>query len=227
MVIDGKRNLSQKTISRFLVGLELKGQKAEFFGNLVFFNQSSATVERNGYYQKILKVRTRLGLRKMDEAQLQLFSDWRNIVIRELTALKTFRPNADWIGSKLGIPFTAQEAKESLHLLCSLGLLKRTANGYIQADVIITTADEVRSHLVKNYHRQLMQKGMEALDKEPSHRRDISSLTLAIHKKDFPKIKEQIQLMRKELLNFTTDSGNAEDIVQVNIQLFPLISENG
>jgi len=35
-------------------------------------------------------------------------------------------------------------------------------------------------------------------------------------------VKEHIQLMRKELLNLAAGPGTGEDVVQVNIQLFPL-----
>ena len=38
----------------------------------------------------------------------------------------------------------------------------------------------------------------------------------------FADLKKHIQLMRKELLDFSAKQGEAEDVVQVNIQLFPL-----
>jgi uncharacterized protein (TIGR02147 family) len=85
-----------------------------------------------------------------------------------------------------------------------------------------TTSDEVRSLLVKNYHHQMIRMGANALDTLPAARRDISSITIPIHPQDFPKIKEQIQLMRKELLNMSAEQGAGEDVIQVNIQLFPL-----
>ena len=39
---------------------------------------------------------------------------------------------------------------------------------------------------------------------------------------DFPALKKHIQLMRKELLDFSAEEGEADDIIQVNIQLFPV-----
>jgi uncharacterized protein (TIGR02147 family) len=107
-------------------------------------------------------------------------------------------------------------------LLSVLGLLKKTANGFMQSDVNITTSDEVRSLLVKNYHHQMIRMGAAALDNLPKEKRDISSITIPIHAKDFAKVKEQIQLMRKELLNLGAEAGTGEDVIQVNIQLFPL-----
>ncbi|MEO7426686.1 MAG: TIGR02147 family protein, partial [Fibrobacteria bacterium] len=94
-------------------------------------------------------------------------------------------------------------------------------------DVNITTSDEVRSLLVKNYHHQMIRMGATALDTLPATQRDISSITIPIHAKDFGRVKEQIQLMRKELLNLGAEPGAGEDVIQVNIQLFPLTGLSG
>ncbi|MEO7426881.1 MAG: TIGR02147 family protein, partial [Fibrobacteria bacterium] len=130
LVMDGKRNLTKKSLVKFAAALGLKGSRADFFENLVFFNQATALPERNLYYGNILRVRAKAGLRKLDEAQFQLFSDWRHIVVRELAAAKGFRPDARWIAKKLGKVISEKEAEESLQLLSILGLLKKTANGF-------------------------------------------------------------------------------------------------
>jgi uncharacterized protein (TIGR02147 family) len=222
LVMDGQRNLTKKSLMKFAAALGLKGLRAEFFENLVFFNQAMAISERNLYYGNILRTRAKTGLRKVEEAQFQLYSDWRHIAVRELAAVKGFRPEARWVAKKLGKAITEREAEESLNLLAQVGLLKKTANGFAQSDVNITTSDEVRSLLVKNYHHQMIRMAGTALDYLPAGKRDVSSITIPIHARDFARLKEQIQLMRKELLNLAAEPGAGEDVVQVNIQLFPL-----
>jgi uncharacterized protein (TIGR02147 family) len=222
VVMDGQRNLTKKSLVKFATALGLKGVRAEFFENLVFFNQAMVISERNLYYGNILRTRAKAGLRKLDEAQFQLFSDWRHIAVRELAGVKGFRPDARWVVKRIGKAITEREAEESLNLLATLGLLKKTANGFGQSEVNITTSDEVRSLLVKNYHHQMIRMAGTALDYLPAGRRDVSSITIPIHARDFARLKEQIQLMRKELLNLAAEPGTGEDVVQVNIQLFPL-----
>lgn len=222
LVMDGQRNLTKKSLVKFAAALGLKGLRAEFFENLVFFNQAKATSDRNVFYGNILRTRAKAGLRKLDEAQFQLYSHWRHIAVRELAAVKGFRADASWVAKRLGQAVTEKEAEESLNLLGRLGLLKKTANGFAQSDVNITTSDEVRSLLVKNYHHQMIGMAATALDNLPAAQRDVSSITIPIRTRDFAKLKEQIQLMRKELLNLAADAGAGEDVVQVNIQIFPL-----
>lgn len=222
VVMDGQRNLTKKSLVKFATALGLKGLRAEFFENLVFFNQAMVISERNLYYGNILRTRAKAGLRKIDEAQFKLFSDWRHIAVRELAAVKGFRPDARWVVKRLGKAITEREAEDSLNLLAMLGLLKKTANGFAQSDVNITTSDEVRSLLVKNYHHQMLRMAGTALDHLPAGKRDVSSITIPIHARDFARLKEQIRLMRKELFNLAAEPGTGEDVVQVNIQLFPL-----
>lgn len=222
LVMDGQRNLTKKSLMKFAAALGLKGVRGEFFENLVFFNQAMEISERNLYYGNILRTRAKAGLRKLEESQFQFYSDWRHIAVRELAAVKGFRPDARWVAKKLGKAITEREAEESLNLLALLGLLKKTANGFAQSDVNISTSDEVRSLLVKNYHHQMIRMAGTALDYLPAAKRDVSSITIPIHARDFAKLKEQIQLMRKELLNLAAEPGTGEDVVQVNIQLFPL-----
>jgi uncharacterized protein (TIGR02147 family) len=222
LVMDGQRNLTKKSLVKFAAALGLKGLRAEFFENLVFFNQAEATSDRNVFYGKILRTRAKAGLRKLDDAQFQLYSHWRHIAVRELAALKDFRADAKWVAKRLGKAITEREAEESLDLLSRLGLLKKTANGFAQSDVNITTSDEVRSLLVKNYHHQMMGMAASALDSLPADKRDVSSITIPIRSRDLGRLKEQIQLMRKELLNLSAEPGAGEDVVQVNIQCFPL-----
>jgi len=102
--------------------------------------------------------------------------------------------------------------------------LCKTARGFEPADANITTRDEVSSITVKNYHRQMIHLSLEALEREPAARRDISSVTIPVKRADIPKLKERLQLLRKELLNLAAGHGEAEDVVQLNFQLFALAS---
>ncbi len=222
LVMDGKRNLSRKSITKFQAGLGLSGKKAEYFENLVFFNQSETLTDRNFFFARLLKARTRAGLRHLDEHQFQMFAHWHHTAIREMVLLGDFRKQPAWISKRLRRKISPKQAEESLELLGSLGLIKKTANGYAQVDTHISTRDEVRSFFVKNFHDQMMRQARESLDEIAGPERDISSVTLAIRRRDFARLKERLQLMRKELLNLAAESGEAEEVVQINMQLFPL-----
>ena len=222
LVMDGKRNITKNTVVKIIQGLNLADERATYFENLVFFNQAKTDKEKAFYYGKLVKSTPGSRLHKMDQAHFRIFTEWYHSVIREMVELRGFNPAPEWISRRLGGTITPAQAAESLNLLSSLGLISRTANGYSQAQSLITTDDEVSDLLVKQYHRQMLDQAKDSMENVPAEKRDISAVTFAIQRKDFPALKKHLQLMRKELLDFSSEPGTGEDVVQVNIQLFPL-----
>ena len=222
LTIDGKRNITKNTVVKLIHGLGLDGQRAVYFESLVFFNQAQTDADKQVYYAQLLKASPRSKLHKMDKAQFRIFREWHHSAILEMVALKDFRPIPDWISKRLGGLITPAQVTESLKLLVEVGLLVKTANGYRQRDPLITTDDEVQDLMVKMYHLQMLKLSADMLSTLPGAQRDVSALTFSIKREDFPNLKKHLQLMRKELLDFSAKAGEAEDVVQVNIQLYPL-----
>ena len=222
LTIDGKRNITKNTVVKLIHGLGLDGQRAAYFESLVFFNQAQTDADKQVYYAQLLKASPRSKLHKMDAAQFRIFRDWHHSAILEMVALKDFRPIPDWISKRLGGLITPVQVTESLKLLVELGLLVKTANGYRQRDPLITTDDEVQDLMVKMYHLQMLKLSADMLSTLPGPQRDVSALTFSIKREDFPNLKKHLQLMRKELLDFSAKAGEGEDVVQINIQLYPL-----
>ncbi len=222
LTIDGKRNITKNTVVKLIHGLGLESQRAAYFESLVFFNQAQTDADKQVYYAQLLKASPRSKLHKMDKAQFRIFREWHHSAILEMVAIKDFRPIPDWISKRLGGLVTPAQVTESLKLLVEVGLLVKTANGFRQRDPLITTDDEVQDLMVKMYHLQMLKLSANMLSALPGAQRDISALTFSIKREDFPNLKKHLQLMRKELLDFSAKAGEAEEVVQVNIQLYPL-----
>lgn len=221
-VLEGQRNLSKRTLTKIALALGMQGPRAEFFENLVFFNQAGTLQEKDHFYRKLLASDKSRGLKKMEARQFEVLKTWYHIAIRELLNLGSFRPSPEWIAKALLPPIEPREAKESLKTLLESGLVRRTANGYRAAHDAITTDDETMAVFVRNYHLEMLELAKRSIDAVPPEERDISSVCMTIREADFPKLKKQIQLMRKELRVFAAEGKQAERLVQVNIQLFPL-----
>lgn len=222
LVMDGKRNITKGTVVKMIQGLGLSEDRATYFENLVFFNQAKTDEEKSFYYKKLVKTTSGSRLNKLSEAQFRIFTEWYHTVIREMVELRGFNPAPEWVSRHLNGNVSPVQVSESLKLLTSLGLLSKTANGYRQTNSLLTTDDEVRDLLVKEYHRQMIDAAKASLVDVPAEDRDISAVSFAIRRKDFPALKKHLQLMRKELLDFSSEAGTGEEVVQVNIQLFPL-----
>lgn len=222
LTIDGKRNITKNTVTKLIHGLGLENQRAAYFESLVFFNQATTDEDKKVYYAQLVKASPRSKLHKMDKAQLRIFKEWHHSAILEMVGLKDFRPIPDQISKRFRGLITPAQVTESLNLLLELGLLVKTANGYRQSNPLITTDDEVQDIMVKMYHNQMLALSVRMLNDLPGPERDISALTFGIKRSDFANLKKHLQLMRKELLDFSAKAGEAEDVVQINLQLFPL-----
>jgi uncharacterized protein (TIGR02147 family) len=223
LVIEGKRNLSPESIERFTSALKLNKKETEFFRILVHLNQARTIGEKKLYAEKLMQFRSFRYIHPLRQDQYRYYAEWYNIPIRELTILPEFSEDPGWIARSLLPPISPQQAQKALDLLLQLGLLERDESGrLVQADAFISTGDEVTSASVANYHREMIQKGSEALDRFPGQDRDISSVTMALSESSFQEIKSLIQRFRKELLAIADQDRHPEGVYQVNFQLFPL-----
>jgi uncharacterized protein (TIGR02147 family) len=161
-------------------------------------------------------------MKKMEARQFEVLKTWYHTAIREMLNLGSFKPDPAWIAKTLLPPIEPREARESLKLLTGSGLVRRTANGYSAVNDAITTDDETMALFVRNYHLEMLELAKHSIDAVPPDQRDISSVCMTIREADLPKLKKQIQLMRKELRVFAAKGKQAERVVQINIQLFPL-----
>lgn len=226
LVMDGKRNITSSTIAKIIIGLGFTGNKAEYFEKLVFFNQAKGDKEKQFYYDKLVKSSPKSDIRRLNDSQFQIFQKWYYTAIRELVCLKDFNGAPEWIANRLAVKVNLKDIRGALDILVNQGLLVKSAGGkYKQATSDLTTDDEVKNILVKQWHKEMISQANNALDNISAEKRDISAVSFGICRKDFENLKKHIQLMRKELLQFEAKEGEAEDIVQVNIQLFPLTKE--
>jgi uncharacterized protein (TIGR02147 family) len=226
LVIEGTRNLSPESIERFTRALKLKKKEAEFFRILVHLNQARTIGEKKLYAEQLMQFRSFRFIHPLRQDQYRYYTDWFNIPIRELTSLPEFSEDPAWIAKSLVPPISPQQAQRALDLLFQLGLLKRDQAGRIvQSDAFVSTGDEVTSTSIANYHREMIQKGSEALDRFPGRDRDISSVTMALSEEGFREIKSLIQKFRKELLAIANQEKGPEGVYQVNFQLFPLAKQ--
>ncbi len=223
LVIDGARNLTSEMAGRFAAAAGLKDDAADYFVELVRFNQARSTTERNASYARLTGFR---GYRKARPLELQhaaYHSTWYLPAIRELAARRDFIEDPAWVARMLRPPISKGEAARGLTVLFELGLLVRGEDGAVtQGEPLLSTGRETRGLHIANYHRMMMEHAARSIDDVAVTERDISSLTLCLGPDGLALLKERIQRFRRELLEISTLEDDPRQVVQVNFQLFPL-----
>lgn len=222
LVMDGKRNLGPDGIKSFAKALKLGKEEAAYFENLVHFNQCSTDDERNEWYKRLSASKKYREIKEIEKDYFVYFSRWYYAAIREMVLLPEFKEDSDWISRKLSPPITVKEAETALELLQKLGFLKREKGRLVQSEKNISTAREIISLAIANFHRQMMQRAMESIDRTKPEKRDISSLTVALSPEKFQEAKRRIQEFRRELNVLLSEDGSPKSVYQINFQLFNL-----
>jgi uncharacterized protein (TIGR02147 family) len=151
------------------------------------------------------------------------YREWYFPAIRELATTTHFRADARWIARSLRPKITIPAAKRALAVLERIGLLRRDAAGELRAsNQQVTTELEPKSDQVANFHRAMLERAASALSDIAREERDISSITLCVEPNGLPAFKKRIQQLRRELLDEFDAGASGAQVVQLNLQLFPV-----
>lgn len=223
MVMDGQRDLTEDGIENFSRALKLTNSESEFFRNLVHFNQAETIESKQRFAHEMTRSKTFEKLRPLTRTKFQYLSHWYNVAIRELITLDGFREDNDWIASMLIPAITPQQAANAIRLLSELGLIARNAEGkLVQTEADIVSGDEVISNSIAQFHREMILRGREAIDVFEKKDRQIAAVTIAVDEATQEKVHELARKFRKDLLALAHQPKATSQIMQINVQLFPL-----
>ena len=223
LVMDGKRNLSEESLVKFALALRLNKQESEFFRNLVFFNQAKTHEHKDLYYHRLLQSKKYSQLKPIEKNQYEYYSTWYHPAIRELAVSENFDGSPESIAARLDPVVGVAQVERSLELLEALGFIEKIKGGkYRQESSLVSTGAEVSSLVIFNYHKLLLDLCKRIMDHVPAGRWDVSTLTLGIKKGRIPQLKKKMQEFRQELLKLVAMDTAPEEVVQINIQMFPL-----
>ncbi len=224
-VMQGEKNLSEQSIQKVASGLRLGKRESEFFAALVLFNQAETAEERNSHYakmQEILKiVRFSESQHLMAHYQYQVYSDWRHLVVRSLIGMFGFSGDFKELGNRVHPKITPEQAKESVKLLESCGLISKKEDGsYELSQSAITTGNRTSKTALRGFHQKCLKLGADSIDRDQPSERNISGLTLGISKDGYERIVERINAFRKEIAFLAEEDQEADTAYQLEICFF-------
>lgn len=226
LVMDGDRNLSGPMAERFAKACGLRGPAADYFCELVAYGQAETAAERERAYRRLSSFRRFRDVYPLDRAHEAYHSQWFIPAVRELAARRDFRADPKWIGRTLLPSISTRKAAHALEVLRELKLLVEDEHGTLrQAHALVETSDRPLGHHVVKFHRTMMERASEALDAVPREQREIASLTLCLSPAQLSSLKQQLERLRRELLQEYVSGPDATRVVQLNFQMFPLSVE--
>lgn len=221
-VIHGDRNLSSEAAVRYARAMGLDAEEQGYFCLLVERQHATEEEDISRLTGKLLAMRRYHGARRLDEAYAEYHSRWYIPAIFEMLGLRDFVADPRWIAPRMRPPIAEEEAARALAVLEELHLVEKHEGRLIPVDPVLTTGDEARRRAIADYHKTMIESAKASIDLVPSDERDISALTMCMSQGGLERLKSRIQEFRKELLSLSTDENDGEEVVQLNMQLFPL-----
>ena len=223
LVMENQRNLTKDSVFKVCLALKLKKKEAEYFENLVFFNQSKSLDEKNHYLKGVMRFRKQANIHKVEKEELKYFSNWYHPVIRELACAIDFKDDYKRLGKCVVPAISADEAESSVKLLSDLGYINKQKDGtWKMMSTNITTGPQIRSVAVSNYHREMLSLASQSLERFPAAERNITSQTLSLSDESVKIAVEKLKELRKELFIMAEEDKKANRVMQLNFQIFPL-----
>lgn len=219
-VINGKRNLSDRSLSKLVAALELNATKADYFESLVHFNQTADMLEKDIFFNEMQKLRKRVKSKPLTVKQSDYFSKWYNPVLRELVVHLDWDGSFEKLASNVNPEITAKEAKESIELMLSIGVLLLKDGVYSWKNENIDDS-KVPVYAKKKARRDLFLAGVESLESMSPQERHASFATVTTDEKTY----NEINALYEEFLDKVTDKVNdskGDKVFQVNYSMFPV-----
>ena len=221
-VIEGKRNLTLKSLKKVAKGLAIRGRAAAFFKYMVLYNQASAARDKDLYFKKLNHMRKLSKFYSVPKGQYAYYDEWYYPVIRELAVYSGWNGDYAALGSLVVPALQPEKARRAVELLLDIGMLVKTENGAFALPHEAVTASDVPTAVTRKTRREFIALAGEAMEKLPVDSRHISGVTVLMSAEKFERIAAGFDELRKNIIAAALEDDRKEKVFQFNFQAFPL-----
>jgi transcriptional regulator with XRE-family HTH domain len=202
LVLSGKRKLSKAATQKLADYLELNSkERVNLLKSHKGFNDSD--------------------FQDLSLDTFEVISDWYHYAILSLLELPEAKFEAKWIASKLGLKILS--AKLAMERLQKVGLVVESLPGvWKQSGRPIKIDNKTSTSATKKFHKQLLTRASESIDKDPVEVRDFSSITFILDPSQMEYAKNRLREFRRQLMNELEAMGQPSAVYNMTIQLYPV-----
>ncbi len=222
-IVAGKRNLTSKTIPRFIKGLDLNPLDAQYFTALVRFNQSKNMHEKTQYLEQMNSLQRKVPREIVPIDQYAFYSRWYLLILRELACIYPWNGDAGALAKVIVPPIKKSEAQEGIRFLIEKGFLAVRKDGAcVQTKRAITSGSEVTSIGIRNFNEHMARRGADAVNEFSQDVRDIRTMIMGISAGSYPLIKHEIREFMDRVARIVDNDDASDRVYNLGIQLFPV-----
>lgn len=222
MIANGKRLPSEAVLEKLFAIWKISAKERKFLRlQLKMEKKHQKGKEALSLMQELKKLNPPSAFYKLKLKQIESVRDWHVLVVRALANNPNFKADPQWIAEKLRHKISPKQARIALDLLIGRGLLSHDENtGEVTVcQDFIETSHEMPSEAIRQHHRGMLNRALEALNEQSVAERLFNSVTLNFKPED-------LELAKKRIVDFNRafhdefGNNNSDTIYQLNVQFF-------
>jgi uncharacterized protein (TIGR02147 family) len=224
LVLSGKRNLTPESISKFIIGLDLRSVEAEAFTSLVLFNQAQDFDARKHYWEVFSKYRPRnVKSQKVHDVYSYLTRMTYPIL---LNILRKNHVAQDRQSLMKMTGLTAAQLDEAIEVLTQLGAVVRTSETEFKVTCAsFNTGDDISSIAIPTFHKNMLKVAQEKTTL-PQTEREFQSVMVSLDQEEFTYIKKKLRELAIEFdEKFSGVRPQSDKVYAINLNLIPVTPE--
>lgn len=222
MVANGKRLPSEALLEKLFTVWKTGAKERKFLRlQLKLEKKHQKGKEALSLMQEIKKLNPPSAFYKLKLKQIESVRDWHVLVVRALANSPDFKAAPQWISERLRNKISPKQARTALNLLIDRGLLEQDAKtGKVTVcQDYVETSHEIPSEAIRQHHRGMLNRALEALNEQSVAERLFNSITLNFKPED-------LELAKKRIVDFNRafheefGHNTSDTVYQLNVQLF-------
>lgn len=227
-VLNGQRSIPKSYLPKMADSLGLTSPECFYLETLINLEHSKKFEEKVFYRERLRQMSPKSTLNFKEVESYRFLKDPIHALILEMTSLKDFAPDPEWIQSRLAFKRSAAEITEAIDRLFALGLLQKDPNGKVsKTNENLSNIPDVRNEGVQEYHKNVSRLAIELIEKQDPEEREFNGYSISI---DPSRMKRAKQLIREFITAFSNEleaaPGQATATYQLNVQFFGLTTNH-
>lgn len=231
VLMEGSHKFNNKSLGKICAALDLENKKKEYFCLLVEMSNADKA-EKSKLLERAQEINKNLtGLIIDDTLSYYLEnSACRHISLLVQVYQEEFIAEPLWIERHLKTEIPLVEISRALDYLIKFNFIEKIDGHFVNSKPNIVTEDEIPSKSIKKAQVAFLMEAIEGLN-FPINDREYGNISIPIHKKFLPELKEKIKKTRNEFKSWVsekngklkTESKESFLAVSINFQMYPLL----
>jgi len=223
-LIKARKSLTDQLVPKFAKALGLSDRESQYFELMVQFTHATTPESKQDIFERMSQMLPR-SLKTLNRNQKEYFSRWYYVAVRESLGVLNISDNYQDLALFLVPRITLPQAKQSIQLLSSLGLIEKQDGIWRSCARTVSSGTDVDALLVHGFQKQMIDLGKQAIDHFSRERRNVSCTTMSISPMGLERIIHKIDSFRREVIDIIRSDEGERMVAQLNIQFFPLSKE--